>query len=121
MKEYQLIHDSKELRRLIAENPELPIVVLAGEDSTSEEWAWTYCASVSCGIEAILDIKTPYDHSDGTLFTDEGDFEERISDALYDNKEYRELPEKEYDEMVKREADKYKEYWRKVIAIYADN
>lgn len=30
-----LIHDATELRKLIAENPDLPIVVLAGEDANN--------------------------------------------------------------------------------------
>lgn len=121
IKEYSIIQDSKELRRLIAENPDLPITVLVGEDSSSEEWAWTYCAMISCDIQKILDIKTPYDHSDGTLFTDEEDFKERIADNFYCNDMYTELSDSEFDEVVEREAEKYKEHWKRVIAIYASN
>jgi hypothetical protein len=119
--EYSIIQDSKELRRLIAENPDLPIAVLAGDCASSEEWPWTYCVSISCGIQTILDIKTPYDHYDGTLFTDIEDFEECIADAFYNDERYKELRDQEIDEAVGREAEKYKEHWKKVIAIYANN
>lgn len=39
---YELIHDATELRKLIAENPDLPIVVLASEEANSGEWGWQY-------------------------------------------------------------------------------
>ncbi len=119
--EYSIIQDSKELRRLIAENPDLPITVLAGDCASSEEWPWTYCGSISCDIQKILDIETPYDHSDGTLFTDEEDFKERIADGFYCNRMYEELTDSEFDKEVEREAEKYKEHWKKVIAIFANN
>lgn len=121
IKEYSIIQDAKELRRLIAENPDLPITVLAGDCASSEEWGWTYCGSISCDIHKILDIETPYDHSDGTLFTDEEDFKERIADNFFCNDMYTELSDSEFVEVVEREAEKYKEHWKKVIAIYANN
>ena len=44
MNETGLVHDTTELRKLIAENPELPIVVLAGEESWWDQgYAWYFC------------------------------------------------------------------------------
>lgn len=116
---YELIHDSTELRTLIAENPDLPIAVLAGEESSSPEYCWTYCADVQCCIAEILDTKTPYDHEDGTLFTDEDDFWDCIANNFCDV--YYDLPDVAFDAKVEAEIEKYKPYWRKVIAIYATN
>lgn len=114
----ELVHDSTELRRMLAENPALPIVVLAGEEAVSGEWAWTYCTSVKAEIIRMLDIRTPYDN-DERVFDDEDDFEEAIT-------EYWEFAEPDYsgmtlEEKVKSELEKYKPYWRDVIAIYASN
>lgn len=114
-----LIHDATELRKLIAENPDLPIVVLAGEEANNGgNYYWMYCSSVSASIEEILYIHTPYDED--AIFTDKDYFEEAVCDAL-NNKETSELSEDEFDSLVKAEIAKYEPYWRKVIAVYANN
>lgn len=114
---YSLTQKTDELRKLILENPELPIVVLAGEDASIDYWGWTYCSSISFGIDEILDCDY-YDYDD-VVFTDRERFEEKVSDDLYDD--YRDKSEEEYDAAVKRELEKYEPYWTKVIAIYATN
>lgn len=112
-----LIHDASELRKLIAENPDLPIVVLAGDEANSGDYSWMYCSDVSCNIEYMLDVRTPYDRE--YVFTDKDDFEERVSDCLYDDN--KDMPDEDYDELVRSEVAKYEPYWRKVITIYATN
>ena len=114
---YSLVKDSDELKKLILENPDLPIVVLAGEDASCDYWGWTYCSSISFHISEILDYDY-YDYDD-VVFTDRDRIEEKIADDLYD--EYYDKPEEEYEEAIKREVEKYEPYWQKVIAIYATN
>lgn len=118
---YELIHDATELRKLIAENPDLPIVVLASEEANSGEWGWQYCCNVSCEVQEILDVKTPYDREDGIIFHDRGDFEEAIADHKCDLESYKSMSDHEFDEAVRREAAMYDRCWRKVIAVYASN
>jgi hypothetical protein len=114
---YSLTHSSDELKKLIFENPDLPIVVLANEDSVCDYWGWTYCSSISFSISEILDCDY-YDYDD-VVFTDRDRLEEKIENDLYD--EYYGRPEEEYDFAVKQELEKYEPYWKKVIAIYASN
>lgn len=118
---YELIHDATELRKLIAENPDLPIVVLASEEANHGEWGWEYCCDVSCEVQEILDVKTPYDREDGIIFYDRGDFEEAIADHICDCEQYRSMSDKEFDAVVQRMAAEYDGYWEKVIVIYASN
>lgn len=119
MSEYTLIHDASDLRRLIAENPTLPIVVLADEESAGDWSAWTYCSSVRCELAKLLDVRTPYDDDGECIFTDETDFKEAVEDFWCD-------AEPDYsgmtlDEKIQSEIEKYKHEWRDVIAIYATN
>lgn len=114
---YGLTHNTSELRKLIAENPDLPIVVLASDDANNGNWSWQYCFSISFGIEEILDCD--YCDYDDTIFKDRDRLEEKISDDLYD--EYHDKSEDEYDEAVKRKMTELEPYWTKVIAIYASN
>lgn len=118
---YELIHDASELRKLIAENPELPIVVLASEEANCGEWGWQYCNDVSCEVQEILDVKTPFDRDDGIIFHDRDDFEEAIADEFCDRYPYKEMSNEEFDKIVAREAAMYDGCWKKVIAIYASN
>ena len=44
MENYGLVHDSAELRKLMQEHPDCPVVVLANEESACSDYAWTYCS-----------------------------------------------------------------------------
>ena len=114
---YSLTHGSDDLKKLILENPDLPIVVLANEESSCDYFGWTYCSSVSFEIVEILDCDY-YGYND-TVFTDRDELEEKISDDLYTD--YSDKSEEEYDEAVRREVERFEPYWKRVIAIYATN
>ena len=114
---YSLTHNSDELKKLILENPDLPIVVLAGEEASGYDFYWTYCSSVSFHIDEILNCK--YSDYDDTVFTDRDRLREKIEDDLYD--EYHDKSDEEYEAAINREVEKYEPYWQKVIAIYATN
>ena len=67
-KEYSLTKTTEELKKLILENPDLPIAVLAGEDANIGDEYWMFCSRISFSIGEILD----YDYYDygGTVFTE---------------------------------------------------
>ena len=115
--ESYLSKETDELRKLILKNPDLPIVVLAGEEANSGDYQWMFCSSISFGIEEILDCD--YTDYDDAVITDRDRLEEKIADDLYD--EYFGKPDEEYEEAIKREVEKYEPFWKKVIAIYANN
>lgn len=114
---YSLVKNSDELKKLILENPDLPIAVLANEDSTSGNWYWTYCSSISFSIDEILDFDF-YDYDDA-VFTDRDRLEEYIEDMFYD--EYCDKSDEEYEKVIKDKLAELEPYWKKVIAIYATN
>jgi hypothetical protein len=116
-KTYSLTKNSDELKKLILENPDLPIVVLVGDDANNGYFGWTFCSSISFAIDEILDCDF-YDYDD-TVFTDRDRLEEKIADDLYD--EYSDKTEEEYADAINRELKKYEPYWKRVIAIYATN
>lgn len=119
MREIGLIHDSTELRKLMEENPDLPVIVCAGEEANGGEWAWQYCCSVSCAVTTILDTRTPYDNDDH-VFDDEDEFLEAVEEVMYDNAPEGK-PLSEIEAEAKAEAEKYAQYWRRAIIIYANN
>ena len=114
---YELSHKSDELKKLILENPDLPIVVLAGQDSITGYHSWTFCSSLFCCISEILDYDY-YDY-DESVYTDRDRLEENLWDDLCD--QYDEATEEELNKLLKERLDYLEPYWTKVIAIYADN
>lgn len=114
---YTLTQPTDELRKLILENPDLPIVVLAGEEANIGGNYWMYCSDIRFSIGEILDCD--FYNYDDSVFTDRDELEEYITDILCD--EYPNVSDKEFDAIVKKEVEKYEPYWQKVIAIWANN
>ena len=113
----KLAHSTEELKKLIAEHPDYPIVVLAGEEANGGDHSWMYCSDISFGIDEILDADFT-DYND-CAFTDRDSLEEHIEDMLYD--EFYGKPEEEYAAAIKAKMAEFEPSWVKVIVIYASN
>lgn len=115
--EYHLAQNSDELKKLILENPDLPIVVLCGEEANSGGYYWTFCSSIRFEVGEILDCD--YVDFDETVFSDRARLEDVVADRLYED--YGDKTAEEYAAAIRKELEKLEPYWTKVIAIYADN
>ena len=114
---YTLSKKTDELTKLILENPDVPIVVLAGEEANGGDHYWMFCSSISFHIDEILDCD--FCDYDNTVFHDRDRLEEYIEDMFYD--EYYGKPDEEYEKAIKDKLAELEPYWTKVIAIYATN
>ena len=104
-----------ELKKLIAEYPDYPIVVLAGEEANGGDYSWMCCSSISFEVCEILD--TDYFDYNDEVITDRDRLEELIEDRLYDEG----LEGEELDKAVKAKIEELEPYWINVICIYADS
>lgn len=109
--------ESGKLVKLIAENPDLPIVVLAGEDANIGDRIWMFCNDISFEISEILDCDY-YDYDD-TVFTDRDRLEEKVCDDLWDDCDDEHV--EEFEAAVRERLAELEPYWKRVIAIYATN
>lgn len=109
-------YDTSELRRMIIENPDLPLVVFAGENVYSDDYASVLCADVRAYIDEILD----YDQqvNEEKIYCDRTDFEDDLRIHLEDEFDGN---DKEFDEFATKKLSEYDPYWKKVIIVYADN
>lgn len=114
-----LSKSSDELKQLIAEYPDLPIVVLVGRYAALDDYGYTYCTQIHFSIEEILDCTLPF--GDDYVYNDRDDFENALSDYLADCEEYENLSDEEFQTLLDKELSKYEPYWKKVIAITGDN
>lgn len=120
------MHDASELRNMIAEHPELPVVVLMDGEACPDEYRWWYANSVKCSIGVILDCEL--DWSDKT-YTDEDEFEEDLEEEVSEeigryfpgHEDDWEPSDDEFESKVKEELQKYEPYWTKVIEVWCGN
>lgn len=109
---------TEELKTLISENPDLPIVVLASHDGCYDEYYWTYCSRVTFSIGEYMSYDV---FGDDYIFSDREEFEEKLRDTLADEPEYESLSEQEFDTLIEEKLKEYEPYWVKAIFICADN
>ena len=118
-----LTTNTDKLKELINANPDLPIVVLAGEDAVIDGYCgYTYCSDIKFYIDEILNCEVPYMEA---VETDRINFEEQIEEWLWDNMggndKDSKLSEELFEETLKEVKEEYEPYWKKVIVIVADN
>ena len=91
------LKDVTALRNLILENPELPLLVFAGEYAWQGEYPYN---QADCSRGQIEEL-TLY----GDMWLDKDDYEEKLSNDLADEEEFKDLSDKEWDEMIKQRVE----------------
>ena len=102
------LNDTTELRKLIIENPGLPLLIFCGEEAWSGEFPYEQVEAWKTEIKEL----TLYE--DNWMERDE--YESRLSDDLYDKEEYAHLTDKEFDRMIKEKVEEAE--YVKAIVIY---
>jgi len=106
------------LRKMILENPDLPIVILADNEIAKDDSFNSWVApDARFYIGEILDCEQ--DINDERIYSDRDDFEEDLQDCLADSGDYDETTDEEFDAVVKAKLAEYEPYWKKVIIIHA--
>lgn len=113
-----IVTDNTELKKLILENPNLPLLVFATEYANSGEWS-AELASCRCDKGIVLDaVKDCWLPRDDRVYTDETDLEEDIRDALDDIQEG--LNDEEFDNLVSEKMKALEPYWKECIIVMVD-
>lgn len=113
------LKQTDELKQLIAEHPDYPIVVLCGTEVVGDDsHGFWYAPSLRFELAEILDCEQ--DINDETVYVDRDEFEEDLRDKLCWKEEYERLPEDAFDKVVKEKLKEFEPYWKPIIAIKAD-
>ena len=103
------LEDTTELRKLIIENPDLPLLFFVGDDAYHDEG---YQYSMAYASNAEIQKLTFY--SDYWIPKDE--YNEQLHDDLCDEEEYKDMTDEEYDKMVDQKVNETE--FVKTIVIY---
>lgn len=88
------LQDTTILRNLILENPNLPLLVFAGEEAWSGEYSYEQVDARTHGVQELTLYKNRW--------IDKDDYEEELRDDLSYNEEYKKLSYEEYDKMINK-------------------
>lgn len=100
--------DTTILRKLIAENPDLPVLLFVGEEAYIGEYGYN---QADCSKGEIREL-TLYDD----MWLDKDGYEEKLSDDLADDEKYEDLSDEEYGKMIKQKVSETE--FVKVIALW---
>lgn len=112
-----LAKPTDELKELIKQYPDYPIVVLADETAYLDDYTYTYCSDIGFGVGRILDCEAIC--KDEKVYTDEDDFMEDMGDFL--SEEYPDLSDDELRKLIDEKIAEYDSYWKDVIIIWVGN
>ena len=105
---------SNELKNLISENPELPIIFLAGSCANLDKENWTCCYETFAEIGEIIDTEEFPVFSD-FVFHNRDEFYEVLYECLEDD--YKDLDKTSLDDLFQKYVKEYEPHLKKVIAV----
>lgn len=118
-KQTGLLHSTDELKRLILEHQELPILVLAGDNANIGDYGYMSCSRVRAQEGEFLDCKQKIDAC--KCYTDRDDFEDDVADFLAGEERYRDLSYDEFNAVVQQTVNEYDAFWKPCIVLHVDN
>lgn len=86
------LKDTRELRQLIIDNPDLPLIIFAGEESWHDFSSYEMTYAHDIGIEELTSYKDMYLTKD--------DFEDMLTDDLSCENEYKNLSDDEFNKVI---------------------
>ena len=125
-----IVMNNAEIRKLILENPDLPIVFRANDEANNGDYTYMFCTYVYAQIGEVLDCEQEID--EGIIFTDRESFEDAVYDKVVDDaEEYNYsmyggkighvLSEEDVEAEAKRVMSEYAPYWKPCILITVGN
>lgn len=103
-----------DLLKLVKENPDLDVVVMANTQEFTDEYGWILLERLK---GEVVDIYRSPDFE--TLYFDKEEIIEELRSYLADNEEYVNMSDEEYDKMCEEKSKDY--FCKKAIVIWAEN
>lgn len=111
-----LIHSTDELRKLLLEHPNLPLIVFANNEANLGDYRLMSCGYIHAEIGEFLDCCQTV--NDERCYTDRDEFEEDIYDSIYYDFNG---SDEDLKRGVKRKMMEYNPYWKPCIILCVGN
>ena len=102
------LENTKKLRELILNNPDLPLLIFVGEEAYTGEFHYNMTEVSFVEIEELTVYKNYY--------IEKEEYKEKLIDDLSDVEEYKELSDIEYLRMIEQKVEEAE--YTKAIVIY---
>lgn len=112
------------LKKMIINNPDLPILTLVSEEATSPDYAYALASVKRSEIGEVLDIPRglPLEPpTDDKIYTSRDELEYDLRDIVADEEEYCCMSEEEFDSYIESRMNNYEEYWQPCIMLIVDS
>ena len=90
------LKDTSNLRQLIIDNPDLPLIIFCGEESWDREHGYSSASASKGSIQELTLYENVYD----AVWMDREDCAEKLADDLCDDEEYKDMTDEEFDNMI---------------------
>lgn len=108
--------DNEELRKLIAENPDLPLVFMVMNDELLDGNCSTVFESCSCDVETVYFYETSeYSGCTEKCTDDYIEIQEYYEDKFCDNEEYKDLSDADYEEAIKKYIEENIRHYKAIV------
>lgn len=105
---------NEKLVKIIQENPDLDIVVMASTDELTDEYGSILMEKLNIEVTDIYN--SPRDE---TIYFDKDDVVDELRDFLANDEEYIDMSDDEYDKVCEEKAKDY--FYKRAIVIWARN
>lgn len=104
----------EELIKVIQENKDLDIVVMASTDELSDEYGSILMEHLKVEVTDIYNSP-----QEDVIYFDKDDVIENLRDYFADDEEYKDMSDEEYDKLCEEKAKDY--FYKRAIVIWARN
>lgn len=111
-----LMHSGEQLRKLLLERPNLPVIVFAKDSANSGDYYMMSCTDVSAEVGEFLDCQQGY--NDCYCFTDRDEFRDEIAENVFFEQE---ITDEELERETERIFAEYEPYWKSCIILTVGN
>ena len=112
-----IVHSTDDLRNLIMQHPDMPLLIMAGENSNTGDYPYMVCTAVTAEAGEYLSCWQEFDEE--SIYTNREEFERVLTDCVGDSRVFD--TESEFDAAVQAELKKHDKYWKPCIILRVDN
>ena len=91
------LKDTAKLRKLILENPELPVLIFVGEYAYQGEYSYNQANASKVEVENLTLYKEEW--------ISEDEYKDILCNDLADEEEYKDLSDEEYEKMINKRVE----------------